>query len=431
MTTPFPHDFSDERYCKALKGLFKAGTGVTPPKLAGRDAEAELAADVLLNPLTDGTPPAADLVLFGPRGNGKTVLLTDLERRAASAGIGVQALTARSFKAPGGLAAVLLRPVSATESSPDKPDWAERDAAKALDAAGRMASQTLSVDGVTVGAPGLGTVSLGAPGETALNVELVERLTRQCRTQPLLVTVDEAHTLDIETGADLLNLSQQLRRKDVPFVLILAGTPNLEAHLRRMNSTFWSRSEIAPIGRLSTEATAQALTEPLAGYSVSIEPDALAKVVDDSQCYPYFIQLWGRALCGALVKQGCGHTVTLGLVERVAPEVAARRERYYGERYQELEERGLLEAAALVAGCFEKSEQVHKATLRAALGEELGLDAQPATAALDEMAALGYLWRKNTANDLFEPGIPSLMTHVQERLQATVDRDAAPAGTRP
>ncbi len=431
MTTPFPHDFSDERYCKALKGLFKAGTGVTPPKLAGRDAEAELAADVLLGPLAGRNPPARDLVLFGPRGNGKTVLLTDLERRAARAGIGVLSLRPRALKTPAALAAVLLRPASTTEDSQDKPGLATRTATKALDTAERASGQPLSVDNASVGASGLGTVSLSVPDSDALMVELAERLTKRCRAQPLLVTVDEAHTLDIETGADLLNLSEELRRKDVPFVLILAGTPNLEAHLRRMNSTFWSRSEIAPIGRLSTEATAQALTEPLAGYSVSIEPDALAKVVDDSQCYPYFIQLWGEALCRALVEQVAGHTVTLGLVERVAPEVAARRERYYGERYQELEERGLLEAAALVAGCFEKSEQVHKATLRAALGEELGLDAQPATAALDEMAALGYLWRKNTANDLFEPGIPSLMTHVQERLQATVDRDTAPAGTRP
>jgi len=36
MTTPFPHDFSGMRYCKALKELFKAGNGVAPPTLAGR-----------------------------------------------------------------------------------------------------------------------------------------------------------------------------------------------------------------------------------------------------------------------------------------------------------------------------------------------------------------------------------------------------------
>ncbi len=427
MTTLFPHDFSEARYCKALKGLFKAGTGVAPPTLAGRDTETAIASDMLLDPLADGNPPPGDMVLFGPRGNGKTVLLKDLERRAIEAGIGVRALTARNFKAPGDLAAVLLRPASATEGAPDKPDWAMRGTAKALDTAGHLASQPLSVDGVTVGAPGLGTVSLGASGEAALMVELTERLTRQCRTQPLLVTVDEAHTLDIEIGADLLNLSQQLRSAGVPFVLILAGTPNLQAHLRRMDSTFWSRSEIQPIGRLSAVATKQALTEPLGNYSVTIEPDALEAVVDDSQCYPYFIQLWGRALCGALVGQAQGHTVTLGLFEQVAPEIEARRARYYGERYLELEDRHLLEAAALIGKAFKDTASAHKATLEATLVEELGLDAEATTAALSEMAALGYLWRKTTANDFFEPGIPSLMTHVQERLEVAMDEEMTAA----
>ena len=420
MTTPFPHHFSEVRYCKALKELFKPGTGTRPPTLAGRDTEKEFASDVLLGPLADGHDPAADLVLFGPRGNGKTVLLKDLERRAGGAGVGVLSLTPRALKTPAALGAVLLRPASPPEDSLEKPGLAARTATKAIDTAERGTGQPLSVDSVSVGASGLGTVSLSVPDSAVLMVELTERLTKRCRDKPLLVTVDEAHTLDIETGCDLLNLSQQLRADGVPFVLILAGTPNLEAHLGKMSATFWSRSEILPIGRLSAAATAQALTEPLGDWSVTIEPDALGKVVDDSQCYPYFIQLWGRALCGVLVEQLHSHTVTAALVEQATPAVAARRERYYGERYEELKERGLLEAGALVAGCFEQSEQVHEAALEAALRKGLELDAKAATAALDEMAALGYLWRKTTANDDFEPGIPSLMTHVQERLRARV-----------
>ncbi len=423
MTAPFPHDFSDARYCKALKRLFKAGTGVAPPKLAGRDTESELAADVLLGPLADSEAPAGDLVLFGPRGNGKTVLLKKLERTAA-AGIEVIALTPRALKTPAALGAVLLRPASIPDGSPAKPGLATRAGAKAIDTAERTAGQPLGVDGVSVGTPGLGTVSLGVLDSAALNVELTERLTKRCRTWPLLVTVDEAHTLDIETGADLLNLSQQLRADGVPFVLILAGTPNLEAHLGKMSATFWDRSEILPIGRLSAKATEQALTEPLGDWSVTFDPGALAAVVADSQCYPYFIQLWGRALCGALVEQGAGHTVTVSLVEQVTPEVAARRERYYGKRYQELEERELLEVAALVAGCFEKSEQVAGATLKAALCKGLGLDTKAVMAALSQLADLGYTWAPEGGREI-EPGIPSLMTHVREALAE--DMDSAPA----
>ena len=428
MTASFPHDFSNERYTEALLNLFKAGAGVAPPKLAGRGDETKVFERRLLIDLRKGCGPAADLVLFGPRGNGKTVLLTDLSRRAAERQINVVTLTPDDIDSPAQLIRNLLqRPPSMPASGGL---WLGRLLRRRA-----PRTQKASAASLRVGAGDLSaelSAELSAISDAELRVYGEAKLSARCRAQPLLVTVDEAHTLDIDVGRQLLNLSQALRTAEVPFVLILAGTPNLEAHLRRMKSTFWSRSEIAPIGRLSAKATAEALTAPLGDWSVTIEPDALGKVVDDSQCYPYFIQLWGRALCRALVGQVHGHTVTSGLVEQVAPAVAARRERYYGERYQELEERGLLEAAALVAGCFEKSEQVHKATLRAALGEELGLDAEAATAALDEMAALGYLWRKTTANDWFEPGIPSLMTHVQERLEVAMDGEmTAPARPRP
>ena len=416
MTTSFPHDFSDERYCKALKELFKAGTGVAPPKLAGRETETAIASDVLLGPLAGGNPPPGDMVLFGPRGNGKTVLLEKLKRQAVEAKSGVLALRPAQLDSPEVLLRTLLQ---ATPTLPDD-DTAQSKLLEKLQGALRRSG--LALDGLRMGAPGI-SVALSAVSDDELRVRTQEWLGARCRTQPLLVTVDEAHTLDIDIGRRLLNLSEQLRAADVPFVLILAGTPQLEAHLGKMSATFWSRSEIAPIGRLSAAATAEALTAPLGDWSVTIEPDALGKVVDDSQCYPYFIQLWGRALCGALVEQAHSHTVTAELVEQVTPAVAARRERYYGERYQELKERGLLEAGALVAGCFEKSEQVHEAALEAALRKGPELDAKAATAALSEMAALGYLWRKTTANDFFEPGIPSLMTHVQERLEVAMDEE--------
>ena len=423
MTTPFPHDFSDERYTEALLDLFKAGTGVAPPTLAGRDTETAIFQNRLLISLRKKHAPPADMVLFGPRGNGKTVLLEKLKRQAVEAKIGVLALRPAQLDSPEVLLRTLLQ---ATPTLPDD-DTAQSKLLEKLQGALRRSG--LALDGLRMGAPGI-SVALSGVSDDELRVRTQEWLGARCRTQPLLVTVDEAHTLEGGIGRRLLNLSEQLRAAGVPFVLILAGTPQLEAHLGGMSATFWSRSEILPIGRLSAEATEQALTEPLTGYSVSIEPDALAAVVADSQCYPYFIQLWGRALCGALVGQAQGRTVTLDLVEQAAPEIEARRARYYGERYLELEERELLEAAVTVGAAFGGAERVHKAALCAALRAELGLALEAAKVALDEMAALGYLWRTTVANDLFEPGIPSLMTHVQERLEVAMDEEMT-AAVRP
>lgn len=74
---------------------------------------------------------------------------------------------------------------------------------------------------------------------------------------------------------------------------MLAGTPGLPAHLATMNASFWSRlgDGRLGIGLLSGAAARATPVEPLAAHDVSIDVDALAAVVEHSQCYPYLIQL--------------------------------------------------------------------------------------------------------------------------------------------
>ena len=100
----------------------------------------------------------------------------------------------------------------------------------------------------------------------------------------LAVLVDEAHTLDLEVGQLLLNASQQVRAQ-APFLLVLAGTPGLLAHLSKMNASFWDRlgSGLLGIGRLSDAAAREALKKPLAGQDVSIDADALDLVVEQKE----------------------------------------------------------------------------------------------------------------------------------------------------
>ena len=89
-------------------------------------------------------------------------------------------------------------------------------------------------------------------------------------------------------------------RDEAPFLLVLAGTPGLPERLGTMNASFWSRlgEGRLGIGLLSDAAGRAALVEPLAAHGVSIDADALATVVEESQRYPYFIQLWAKS-CGS------------------------------------------------------------------------------------------------------------------------------------
>ena len=125
---------------------------------------------------------------------------------------------------------------------------------------------------------------------------LREKLTARCRKRPLAMLLDEAHTLDPGVGRMLLNASQQVRA-NAPFLLVLAGTPGLAAHLGAMNVSFWSR---LGEGRLGIGLLSDAAAAPPGRSAGGSRPRHRRRrprpVVEESQRYPYFVQLWGAAL---------------------------------------------------------------------------------------------------------------------------------------
>jgi len=61
---------------------------------------------------------------------------------------------------------------------------------------------------------------------------LTDLLTLRCAHRPLVVLLDEAHTLDVAVGRALLNAGQSTAAA-APFLLVLAGTPGLTQQLER------------------------------------------------------------------------------------------------------------------------------------------------------------------------------------------------------
>ena len=225
--------------------------------------------------------------------------------------------------------------------------------------------------------------------------------------------LDEAHTLDLDVGRVLLNASQQVRAA-APFLLVLAGTPGLAAHLGAMNASFWSRlgEGRLGIGLLSGAAARAALVEPLAAHGVDIDADALATVVEESQRYPYFVQLWGAALWERHPVTGATR-LTTAHVDAARPDVAGQITDYYQVRHRELESRGLLPAARATAPLFQDGGTASDHAIDAALATT-GADAAARVAVREELHGLGYLWSPPGQRPpvVWIAGIPSLMTHV-------------------
>lgn len=202
----------------------------------------------------------------------------------------------------------------------------------------------------------------------------------------------------------------------------MAGTPGLQAHLNTMSATFWSRAEKLGIDaeklgidRLDEAAAAQALVRPLAEQRPMIVFDdgALAGVVEESQGYPYFLQLWGAALWNA-ARTRSATRIDDPLVALAVPEFVRQRSAYYEDRREELEREELLDLAAGVAAAFGERTALRSRELNAVIA-----DASPggdSTAQVlqyrDRLATLGYVWKPPEAEDLWQPGIPSLMDYI-------------------
>ena len=230
--------------------------------------------------------------------------------------------------------------------------------------------------------------------------------------------VDEAHGLDLEVGQILLNVSQDVRQK-APFVLVLAGTPGLLAHLDEMNASFWHRlgEGLLGIDLLGDAAAREALVKPLAEWNVSIDADALDSVIEHSQRYAYFVQMWGEALWNQRIATG-DTQLTTSHVEAAWPTVEKRTTDYYERRYRELEAEGLLPAALAIAPLFDDGTDA-KATDRnvdAALAA-IGADAATRLAARDELNRLGFIWCPpgQLPPIVWSAGIPSLVRYVVDR----------------
>lgn len=371
--------------------LFRPGWGMLPPYLAGRGPQQSDLKQALAC-LRTGVSPASGKVLIGPRGNGKTSLLRWFKREVESVEPAIDVVWLTPDKIPDldALATELAPPGRFRPLLPD----------------------TLSLS------LGIGRLGWELGGRSA---SLTRLLRERCRATPLLVLLDEAQNLGTSEGQALLNSAQEIAA-ETPFLLLLAGTPNLYDTLNSLSATFWERCQpIAGIGRLDVDACVEALEKPLTEFGIGFQPEVLDEVVAESQRYPYFLQLWGKALWDQIrhsVEQtGKRALDRIGatLLAAARPEFERSKNGFYAVRYRQLEQAGLLSAARAVALAFRERQNLSDNEVRRVLAGALP-DADDATIAgiSSVLQGHGYIWAPPD-DVVLEPGIPSLMDYVSTK----------------
>ena len=370
-----------------VSGPFRPGAGGLPPYLAGREQEQALFRS-LLAVLDRGEATPSEVILYGPRGNGKTALLAWVEQEVSSvAGVDALKVTPSEFDTRTEFAEILL-----PESWWDTARPAE-----------------FTVRGVT-----------WRPGENAPAPRVRSVLEVRSAKRPLILLLDEAHTLDPRVGQELLNAAQLVGRNH-PFLLVLAGTPDLRTHLGTMGVSFWNRGRKLRIGRLDDSAAAEAIRRPLESEETSISDEALAHIVRESHGYPFFLQLWGAAVWNRVPADPSVPRSRITTADTAVCQSVFESEEndYFLDRFNELDEIDLLRPARTVAEVFEKQERVSDFELDAAVRRGLGADADDdaVAAAAEQFDHLGFVWQAGATLD-WEPGIPSLMDFIRREVPA-------------
>ncbi len=374
-----------------LTRLFRLGDGSLPPYLAGRKREQEYFQRCVRD-MKDRQPISQNMILYGPRGNGKTALLRHLQKetlRKEGSKLYIQWVTPGRMETPAEFDNTLAG------------EKRFRDTFKKLIA-------SVGYQSVSAG------IELGLSGSARI---AEDQIRKKCKKKPFILIIDEAHTLKPEIGNALLNASQIVRGEGHPFLLVLAGTPNLMAALGKTNASFWGRSKILPLGRLSPDEAGQAVTVPLEQAGISFAPGVVDEIAGRTHGYPFFLQIWGDCLARSLDQTGQTE-ITLEMLREVEAEAHRERDAMYQTRFNEIWEMRLLPVAESVADAFIQSgaPTLHGSILKDAIAKGMAVDDEPITDRhildkFEQLSHLGYVWQVEGAN--YEPGIPSLMTYVQ------------------
>lgn len=327
-----------------MRNPFRPGTGGAPRYLAGRVAE-QAVLGRQFECLREKAAPGGFVVLYGPPGNGKTALLAWAQQQVeANESLDGTWLTPADIATPTALEARVQSASRRQGSAPRNPS-------------------------ITGGGVGLRN-SIPRP-------TLAEILKARSNERPFVMLVDEAHTISAEVARVLLNAAQTAGR-DSPFLLVLAGAPDIEDQLAGIGVSFWHRARILPIGRLGPEAVAEAIERPFAADGGAVEPDGLERIVKDCHGYPYFVQLWGRIVWDrTAASSDGGRRVTRAVVEEAASDFETARDRFYRSRCGELERDDFLPAGREVALAFGGRERLDCGAPGEAVGRGMETDSRP------------------------------------------------------
>jgi len=272
---------------------FAPGAGTKPPELAGRDELREtirIAIERVRRRFS-----AKSILMVGLRGVGKTVLLDRMRDDAEATGIHTMRIEAPENRSLPALLAPQLRQALLRLSRFEKAKVLANRALRGL--AGFAKALKVKYQDIEVGLdfdpePGLADNGDLEHDLQAL-LEAAGKAAQEADTA-LAIFIDELQYVPEDELAALITSLHRAAQRSLPIVLVGAGLPQLRGRMGRAKSYAERLFDFPEIGALPAPAAKVAISKPAEAQGVKVNDDALARILQETHCYPYFLQEWGK-----------------------------------------------------------------------------------------------------------------------------------------
>lgn len=311
---------------------FAPGAGTPPPELAGRDDLLETI-HIAVERTRRGYP-AKSVLMVGLRGVGKTVLLDRMRDDAEASGIYTLRVEAPESRSLPALLAPQIRLclLQLSRNEPSK-ELAQR-ALRGL--AGFAKALKFKYKDIEVGFDFDPEPGLADNGDLEHDLQaLLETVGAAAKRaeSALVIFVDELQYVEEPELEALVMALHRVSQRQLPVMLVGAGLPQLCGRMGRAKSYAERLFDFPEIGPLDAAAAKLAIRKPAAAQNVSVNEDALDRIVEETRGYPYFIQEWGKHAWDAAQQS----PITLKDVQLVSIEaVAALDESFFRVRFDRL-----------------------------------------------------------------------------------------------
>lgn len=282
--------------CDAMDPIlnpFAPGAGTPPPELAGRDVLRETVR-VAIERVRRGLPTKS-VLLVGLRGVGKTVLLDRMRDDAEGTGVHTVRIEAPEGRSLPALLAPQLRQALLRLSRNER---AKEIATKALRAlAGFAKSLKAKYGDIEVGFDFSPEPGLADNGDLEHDLQaLLEEVghAAQAAETAMVIFIDELQYVQEDELAALITAMHRCAQRRVPVMLVGAGLPQLRGRMGNAKSYAERLFDFPEVGPLPTPAARVAITKPVKDQGVAIADAAVARIIEETKGYPYFLQEWGK-----------------------------------------------------------------------------------------------------------------------------------------